>query len=137
MRVKTSLAPWGAAAAWVIAVSTGSAQEPPSPTKTETKAAADAYTKNWNPGAPPFGQFAPRANTFQHIKGDLWRAGDGTWFVGVYVTPAGILLVDTMNPGLIKWLRPQLAQRFPGKPVKYVIYSHTHWDHIDASNAFH
>ena len=85
--------------------------------------------------APPM-QFAPKKNTFLQVKGDLWRAGDGTWFMGVLNTPEGLLLVDTLNPEFVKWLKPELARRFPGKQVKYVIYSHTHWDHIDGSNAF-
>jgi glyoxylase-like metal-dependent hydrolase (beta-lactamase superfamily II) len=84
----------------------------------------------------PQGQFAPRALTFTNVKGDLWRAGDGTWFMGVLVTPDGILLVDTLNVEFSKWLKQQLAERFPGKPVKYVIYSHTHWDHVEGSNLF-
>ena len=90
----------------------------------------------FNPPPPPAGQFAPRQNTITNIKGDLWRAGDGTWFVAYLVTPDGIVLVDTLNPAFAKWLKAQLAERFPGKPVKYVIYSHTHWDHIDGSNLF-
>jgi glyoxylase-like metal-dependent hydrolase (beta-lactamase superfamily II) len=92
--------------------------------------------KPFNPGPPYPGQFSPRANVITHIKGDLWRAGDGSWFVAFLVTPEGIVLVDTLNPGFAKWLKQQLAERFPGKPVKYVIYSHTHWDHIDGSNVF-
>lgn len=96
--------------------------------------AAPAF--KFEPGPPPKGQFAPRENVITNIKGDLWRAGDGTWFMAFLVTPEGILLVDTMNPDFAKWLKAQLAERFPGKPVKYVIYSHTHWDHIDGSNLF-
>ena len=105
-------------------------------TREQAAAASAAYTKSFNPGRPPAGQFAPRQNTFTQLKGDLWRAGDGTWFVGVLVTSEGILLVDTLNPPFAKWLKSQLAERFPGKLVKYVIYTHTHWDHIDGSNLF-
>lgn len=90
----------------------------------------------FNPGPPYPGQFVPRVNAITQIKGDLWRAGDGNWFVAFLVTPDGILLVDTLNPEFAKWLKAQLAERFPGKPVKYVIYSHTHWDHIDGSKEF-
>jgi glyoxylase-like metal-dependent hydrolase (beta-lactamase superfamily II) len=87
-------------------------------------------------GTPFPGQFRPRKNTIEKIAGDLWRAGDGTWFVGVLVTPDGILLVDTLNDGFAKWLKQELATRFPGKAVKYVIYSHTHWDHVEGSPVF-
>jgi glyoxylase-like metal-dependent hydrolase (beta-lactamase superfamily II) len=87
-------------------------------------------------GAPFPGQFRPRQNTFEKVTGDLWRAGDGTWYAGVLVTPDGILLVDTLNDGFAKWLKQELATRFPGKAVKYVIYSHTHWDHIEGSPLF-
>ncbi len=48
--------------------------------------------------APPSAQFAPRKNTLTNVKGDLWRAGDGTWFMGILNTPDGLLLVDTLNP---------------------------------------
>ncbi len=34
------------------------------------------------------------------MKGDLWRAGDGTWFIGILNTPDGLLLVDTLNARL-------------------------------------
>ncbi|MEP7313020.1 MAG: MBL fold metallo-hydrolase [Pseudomonadota bacterium] len=84
----------------------------------------------------PKGQFAPRQNSITKISSDLWRAGDGNWYVAVLVTPDGIVLVDTLNPDFAKWLKAQLAERFPGKPVKYVIYSHTHWDHIGGSDVF-
>jgi glyoxylase-like metal-dependent hydrolase (beta-lactamase superfamily II) len=114
-----------AASALGAAVATAQAARPAAPS-----------TPAFNPGPPPPGQFAPRHNTITRIAGDLWRAGDGTWFVAFLVTPQGIVLVDTLNPGFAKWLKAQLAERFPGKPVKYVIYSHTHWDHIDGSNLF-
>ena len=90
----------------------------------------------FNPPPLPKGQFAPRQNTITRIAGDLWRAGDGNWYVAVLVTRDGIILVDTINPAFAKWLKEQLAERFPGKPVKYVIYSHTHWDHIGGSDLF-
>jgi glyoxylase-like metal-dependent hydrolase (beta-lactamase superfamily II) len=56
--------------------------------------------------------------------------------MGILDTSEGLLLVDTLNPDFVKWLKPELAKQFPGKQVKYVIFSHTHWDHIDGSNAF-
>jgi glyoxylase-like metal-dependent hydrolase (beta-lactamase superfamily II) len=107
--------------------------------------AADAQVLKPQPVAPmssfklppaPQGQFAPRELSFQRLKGDLWRAGDGTWFMAVLDTPEGLLLVDTLNVAFAKWLKDELAKRFPGKKVKYVIYSHTHWDHVEGSQLF-
>jgi glyoxylase-like metal-dependent hydrolase (beta-lactamase superfamily II) len=100
------------------------------------KPRAKPKAKPFNPGPMYPNQFRAPRNEITQVKGDLWRAGDGNWFVAFLVTPDGILLIDTLNPPFAKWLKAQLAERFPGKPVKYVIYSHTHWDHIDGSNVF-
>src|ERR1700723_236697 len=76
----------------------------------------------------------PRA--FVQIKGDLWRAGNGNWWSLIYVTPDGILLVDPISPDFATWLKGQLAMRFPGKAVRYILYSHSHWDHVGGAGVF-
>jgi glyoxylase-like metal-dependent hydrolase (beta-lactamase superfamily II) len=73
---------------------------------------------------------------FLPIKGDLWRAGNGNWWSLVYVTPDGIVLVDPISPDFAAWLQGELGTRFPGKPVKYIIYSHSHWDHVGGAAVF-
>jgi glyoxylase-like metal-dependent hydrolase (beta-lactamase superfamily II) len=35
-----------------------------------------------------------------------------------------------------RWLKEELANKFPGKTVKYVIYSHSHWDHSEGGTVF-
>ena len=85
---------------------------------------------------PPAGMFAAPGRSITHVKGDLYRANNGGWYVGFLVTPEGIVLVDTLSPPFAKWLKAELAQRFPGKPVKYVIYSHSHWDHVEGGAEF-
>ncbi len=77
-----------------------------------------------------------RARTFINVKGDIWRAGNGNWWSLVYVTPDGIFIVDTINTDFATWLKAELAQRFPGKPVRYIIYSHTHVDHAGGAEVF-
>ncbi len=37
---------------------------------------------------------------------------------------------------LATWLKEELTRRFPGVPVRYVIYSHSHWDHIEGGGLF-
>jgi len=70
------------------------------------------------------------------VSGDIWRAGNGNWWAMSYVTPAGIILADPINPEFAAWLKAELDTRFPKLPVRYVIYSHSHWDHIEGGRAF-
>ena len=42
----------------------------------------------------------------------------------------GIVLVDPISPDFAAWLKGELGTRFPGKAVKYIVYSHSHWDHV-------
>jgi glyoxylase-like metal-dependent hydrolase (beta-lactamase superfamily II) len=85
---------------------------------------------------PPKGMFAPPGRGITHVAGDVYRANNGGWHVAFVVTDDGIVLVDTLNTGFAQWLKAELAQRFPGKPVKYVIYSHSHWDHAEGGAVF-
>jgi glyoxylase-like metal-dependent hydrolase (beta-lactamase superfamily II) len=83
----------------------------------------------------PLSHAAPPRN-FVPIKDDLWRAGSVNWWSLIYVTPDGIVLVDPINPGFAQWLKTELDTRFPGKPVRYIIYSHSHWDHVGGAAVF-
>jgi glyoxylase-like metal-dependent hydrolase (beta-lactamase superfamily II) len=71
-----------------------------------------------------------------HVKGDLYRARNGNWYTAFLVTPAGIVLGDPINVGFADWLKGELDRQFPGKPVRYVIYSHSHFDHAEGGGAF-
>ena len=85
---------------------------------------------------PPPGMFAPPGRAITHVTGDLYRANNGGWYVAFLVTRDGIVLVDTLSVDFAQWLKGQLAERFPGKPVKYVIMSHSHWDHAEGGAVF-
>lgn len=69
------------------------------------------------------------------IKGDLYRARNGNWYTIFLVTPDGILLGDPINRDFAPWLRAELDARFD-VPVRYVVYSHSHFDHAEGGAAF-
>ncbi len=74
-------------------------------------------------------------NQIRQIKGNLYRAGNGAWHSIFLVTRGGIILADPLNKEYATWLKQQLAERFH-VPVKYVIYSHSHFDHAAGAAVF-
>jgi glyoxylase-like metal-dependent hydrolase (beta-lactamase superfamily II) len=70
------------------------------------------------------------------VTGELYRARNGNWYTVFLVTPAGIVLADPLNVAFADWLKSELDARFPDKPVRYVIYSHSHFDHAEGGGAF-
>jgi glyoxylase-like metal-dependent hydrolase (beta-lactamase superfamily II) len=83
------------------------------------------------PAGPPRPNFQIRK-----ITDNLYRSGNGAWHSIFLVTSEGIILADPLNPAHAEWLKGELDTRFPGVPVKYIIYSHSHWDHIEGAAAF-
>ncbi len=70
------------------------------------------------------------------ITGDLYRFQNRFHFSVFLVTSDGIIATDPINADAAKWLKSELGRRFPGKPVKYLIYSHSHADHISGGEVF-
>ena len=69
------------------------------------------------------------------IAGDLYRF-QNNFHVSVFlVTDEGIIATDPINAEAATWLKGELASRF-GVPVRYVIYSHDHADHISGGEVF-
>lgn len=69
------------------------------------------------------------------VTGDVYRANDGNWWTIFMVTPDGIILGDPINPRFSAWLAGELDARF-GLPVRYVVYSHSHFDHAGGGAVF-
>lgn len=69
------------------------------------------------------------------LSENLYRAQNDIHFTVFLVTPEGIILADPINRGFSSWLKGQLADRFD-VPVRYVIYSHHHWDHASGGAVF-
>ena len=74
-------------------------------------------------------------NSITPIAGNLYRASNGAWHSIFLVTPDGIILADPLNPDFAAWLKGELDARFD-VPVRYVIYSHSHFDHAAGAAAF-
>jgi len=82
-------------------------------------------------------QQPPRAPAREivNVKGDIYRARNNNYCSLFMVTPDGIILADPINAAFATWMKEQFAERFK-VPVKYVIYSHSHWDHIEGGAVF-
>lgn len=51
------------------------------------------------------------------------------------VTNEGVIATDPMNPKAAEMLMQEI-RKITDKPVKYVVYSHQHWDHISGGKIF-
>jgi len=69
------------------------------------------------------------------VAGDLYRAQNNQHFTVFLVTSEGIIVSDPINRAFAEWLRGELEQRFD-VPVRYVLYSHHHWDHASGGEVF-
>jgi glyoxylase-like metal-dependent hydrolase (beta-lactamase superfamily II) len=69
------------------------------------------------------------------VTGSLYRAQAGLAFTVFLVTPEGIILSDPISTDFAKWLKSEFARRF-SLPVKYVLYTHHHWDHGSGGAVF-
>ncbi|HEY5410512.1 MAG TPA: MBL fold metallo-hydrolase [Caulobacteraceae bacterium] len=98
--------------------------------------AASAQTTRGQAAPPPATPRFEPPKVITPVTGDIFRAGNGNWWSLFAVTKAGIIVVDPISVDFAKWLKAQLDQRYPGLPVRYVIYSHSHWDHIEGAAAF-
>ena len=69
------------------------------------------------------------------IAGDLYRFQNNFHYSVFLVTPEGIIATDPINADAAKWLKTELQSRF-SQPVRYLIYSHDHVDHIAGGEVF-
>ncbi len=71
----------------------------------------------------------------EQVKGDIYRFIDDRHRSVFLVTDEGILLTDPLNTDAANWLKVELKKRF-NVPIKYVVYSHNHSDHIYGAEVF-
>lgn len=71
----------------------------------------------------------------EHITGNLYRGRSDSHYTAFLVTTEGTILADPINLGFAEWLKEQLAERFDSE-VRYVLYTHHHWDHASGGAPF-
>lgn len=69
------------------------------------------------------------------LTGDVYYARMDDYVSVFMVTPEGIILVEPIGTEFATWLKGELTNRFH-VPVKYVIYSHSHWDHASGGAVY-
>jgi glyoxylase-like metal-dependent hydrolase (beta-lactamase superfamily II) len=69
------------------------------------------------------------------LTGDVYYARMDDYVSAFMVTPEGIVLVEPIGTEMASWLKGELARRF-AVPVKFVIYSHSHWDHASGGAVY-
>ena len=69
------------------------------------------------------------------IAGDLYRFQNNFHYSVFLVTPEGIIVTDPIDADAAQWLKSELGTRF-NVPIKYLIYSHDHRDHIAGGEVF-
>ncbi|WP_293776653.1 MBL fold metallo-hydrolase [uncultured Oxalicibacterium sp.] len=66
----------------------------------------------------------------------IYRFQDNLHYSIFIVGKESVLLTDPINTEAATWLRKEIRQRWGNLPVKYVIYSHNHLDHIGGGDVF-
>jgi glyoxylase-like metal-dependent hydrolase (beta-lactamase superfamily II) len=79
-------------------------------------------------------QGAPE-RSITELRDGLYRAQNNQHFTVFLVTSEGIILSDPISTEFSTWLKAELARRF-NVPVRYVLYSHHHWDHASGGAVF-
>ena len=70
------------------------------------------------------------------IAGDVYRFRNNFHYSVFAVTSAGIIATDPINAAAATWLKDELKKRWPDKPIKFVVYSHDHADHISGGEVW-
>ena len=84
---------------------------------------------------PAYQQSEYKGQEIGKLTGDVYYARMDDYVSAFMVTPEGIVLVEPIGTEMGTWLKAELARRFK-VPVKYVIYSHSHWDHASGGAVY-
>lgn len=77
----------------------------------------------------------PPTRVITQISDSLYRFQNNAHYSVFLVTSEGIIVTDPINKDAATWLKAELKKRFD-KPIKYLIYSHDHRDHIAGGEVY-
>ena len=69
------------------------------------------------------------------VADNLYRVANNSHRTVFLVTEEGVILADPINTEIATWLKREIDERF-GVQVRYVLYSHHHWDHASGGAVF-
>jgi glyoxylase-like metal-dependent hydrolase (beta-lactamase superfamily II) len=69
------------------------------------------------------------------LAGPVYRFRNNFHYSVFAVTPEGVIASDPINADAARWLKAELARSF-SQPVRFVVYSHDHADHISGGEVF-
>jgi glyoxylase-like metal-dependent hydrolase (beta-lactamase superfamily II) len=69
------------------------------------------------------------------ISGGLYQFRNNNHLAVFLVTPEGIIATDPINADAARWLKAEFKRSFD-QPVRYLIYSHGHADHVSGGEVF-
>src|SRR5262245_28505591 len=91
--------------------------------------------EGWAQARAMYQQTQYKGQEIGKLTGDIYYARMDDYVSAFMVTPEGIVLVEPIGSEMAAWLKAELARRF-NVPVKYVIYSHSHWDHASGGSVY-
>ena len=97
--------------------------------------AATAQVQAHEPAAMQVAQAPAATREITKIAGEIYRFRNNNHYSIFVVTPAGIIVTDPINRDAATWLKAELQRRF-NQPVRYMVYSHDHADHISGGEVF-
>jgi glyoxylase-like metal-dependent hydrolase (beta-lactamase superfamily II) len=91
--------------------------------------------RSWAQAPALYQQSQHKGRQIGRLTGDVYWARMDDYVSAFMVTSEGIILVEPIGTDFAAWLKGELASRFK-VPVKYVIYSHHHWDHASGGSVY-
>jgi glyoxylase-like metal-dependent hydrolase (beta-lactamase superfamily II) len=86
-------------------------------------------------GAPQAAAQQAPVREITKIAGEVYRFRNNFHYSVFAVTPAGVIVTDPIDAAAAEWLKAEIKQRF-NQPIRYLVYSHDHRDHIAGGQVF-